>query len=166
MQTDKNHAVTRKGHAGESHKKTYKNKKNQDTGLVIQNSIEPSKFISTSRLNRGQRKYCHCLMQVRSTKGTKKRNPYGICRNMSYQIMLKNRGQPAYKFKPETTNCIMNYDYSQYSLADVQALARERNIPLTNAKSGRPNAKSTLIQLLTSRYIKNHRGYGTHTAID
>jgi hypothetical protein len=149
--------------------KTYKTNKHNVKSVPTHSSIEPSKFIGTSRLNRGQRKYCHCLMQVRTAnserinqsgnpaKSTQKLNPYAICRNMSYKIMLKNRGQPAYKFKPEKTNCIMNYDYTQYSLADIQALAKERNIPVYNNKTGRQIAKSTLIQLLTSRYIKNHR---------
>jgi hypothetical protein len=162
MQIESKHKINRGTYTNKTYKKT------QDAKWVTRN-IEPSKFISTSRLNRGQRKYCHCLMQVRSAnarqinqsgapkKLTQKNNPYGICRNMSYQTMLKNRGQPAYRFKPKKTNCIMNYEYSQYSLADVQALAQERNIPIFNNKTDRPYAKSTLIQLLTSRYIKNHR---------
>ena len=111
-------------------------------------------FLATSRLNRGQRKYCNCLMQVRTQRKIK---PYAICKNMSYMIMQANRDQPAFRFKPSETNCIMNYDYSQYTLRDVQALARESGIPTHNPKTGKPNNKTTLVQLLTNRYITNHR---------
>ena len=113
-----------------------------------------SMFLSTSRLNRGQRKYCHCLMQVRTQKKLK---PYAICKNMSYKIMQANPGQQAFRFKPSGTNCIMNYDYSQYTLLDIQTLARESGIPTHNPKTGKMNNKHTLIQLLTNRYINNHR---------
>ena len=112
-----------------------------------------SLFLATSRLNRGQRKYCNCLMQVRTQKKIK---PYGICRNMSYHIMQANRKQPAFRFMPQKTNCIMNYDYSQYTLADIQALARESGIATHNPKTGKTNNKTTLIQLLTKRYIVKH----------
>jgi len=114
----------------------------------------PSMFISTSRLNRGQRKYCNCLMQVRTQKKIK---PYAICKKMSYKIMQANKGQSVFKFNPYKTNCILNYDYSQYSLQDVQALARESAIPLHNPKTGNSYNKNTLIQLLTKRYINYHR---------
>jgi hypothetical protein len=116
-------------------------------------SQRQSLFLATSRLNRGQRKYCNCLMQVRTQKKIK---PYGICRNMSYRIMQANRKQPAFRFMPQKTNCIMNYDYSQYTLADVQALARESGIATHNTKTGKQNNKTTLIQLLTKRYIIKH----------
>ena len=113
-----------------------------------------STFLATSRLNRGQRKYCHCLMQVRTQTKLK---PYGICRNMAFRVMQANRKQPAFQFMPKKTNCIMNYDYSQYTLADIQALALESGIPTYNPKTGKKNQKNTLVQLLTNRYIKKHR---------
>ena len=122
------------------------------TGAQNKTNNEQNLFVPTARLNRGQRKYCHCLMQVR----TLKKVPYGICRNMSYQTMIRNPGQPGLRFNPKYTNCIMNYDYSKYSLNDIKALAKERGIPIINNKTGRPNNKNTLVQLLTKRYIKNH----------
>jgi len=113
-----------------------------------------SMFLPTSRLKQGQRKYCHCLMQVRTQR---KINPYAICRNMSYKTLQANKGQSAFRFVPRKTNCIMNYDYSKYELEDVQALAHERGIPLYNPKTGKQNNKTTLVQLLTNHYIINHR---------
>lgn len=112
-----------------------------------------SMFLPTSRLNRGQRKYCHCLMAVR----TPKQSPYGICSSMSYRTMKANPGQPAFRFIPRKTNCIMNYDYTQYTLKDVQNLAVERGILLSNPKTGKQNNKTSLVQLLTNRYINKHR---------
>lgn len=112
-----------------------------------------SMFLPTSRLNRGQRKYCHCLMSVR----TPKQSPYGICSLQSYRTMKANPGQRAFRFIPRKTNCIMNYDYTQYTLKDVQNLAAERGIPLANPTTGRQNNKTTLVQLLTNRYITLHR---------
>ncbi len=132
-----------------------KNKKsNQKQSKHQKSKQQKSMFLATSRLNRGQRKYCNCLMQVRTQKKIK---PYAICKNMSYKIMRATHGQPAFRFNPHNTNCVMNYDYSQYTLSDVQALARESGIPTHNPKTGRINNKSTLVQLLTSRYISNHR---------
>ena len=119
-----------------------------------QQQPQQSMFLATSRLNRGQRKYCNCLMQVRTQKKLK---PYGICRNMAFRVMQANRKQPAFQFMPKKTNCIMNYDYSQYTLADIQALALESGIPTYNPKTGKKNQKNTLVQLLTNRYIKKHR---------
>jgi len=112
-----------------------------------------SMFLPTSRLNRGQRKYCHCLMSVR----TPKQSPYGICASQSYRTMKANPGKSAFRFIPRKTNCIMNYDYTQYTLEDVQNLAVERGIPLTNPLTGAQNNKTSLVQLLTKRYINKHR---------
>ena len=130
--------------------------KNPQSGAIQagKTPLQKPMFLATSRLNRGQRKYCHCLMQVRTQKRIK---PYAICKNMSYGIMRANQGQPSFRFKPRETNCIMNYDYSQYTLHDVQALARESGIPTHNPKTGKSNNKTTLVQLLTNRYIGNHR---------
>lgn len=112
-----------------------------------------SMFLPTSRLNRGQRKYCHCLMSIRS----KNIVPYGICSAQSYRTSKQNPTIKSLKFNPRKTNCIMNYDYNQYSLTDVQKLATERGISLSNTKTGKPNNKTSLVQLLTNRYITKHR---------
>lgn len=114
---------------------------------------QQSMFLATSRLNRGQRKYCHCLMAIRA----KNIIPYGICSSQSYRAMKMNPTAKSLKFNPRKTNCVMNYDYNQYSFSDVQKLATERNIPLSNPKTGKPNNKTSLVQLLTSHYINNHR---------
>jgi hypothetical protein len=137
-------------------KKTLKHKIGPSTGTKIATPATQKKqsmFLPTSRLNRGQRKYCHCLMSVR----TPKQSPYGICSLQSYRTMKANPGQRAFRFIPRKTNCIMNYDYTQYSLEDVQNLAVERGIPLSNPKTGKQNNKTTLVQLLTNRYITKHR---------
>lgn len=136
-----------------------KNIDSQPIEIQQKQSPRQSLFISTSRLNRGQRKYCNCLMQVRTQR---KKKPYAICKNMSYKIMLAKKDQSGFRFNPRNTNCIMNYDYSKYSLQDIQALAQERGIPLNNPKTGNPNNKNTLVQLLTKRYVDYHQR--THNA--
>jgi len=115
--------------------------------------IRQSMFLPTSRLNRGQRKYCHCLMAIRS----KNIIPYGFCSSQAYRTLKQNPNSKSLKFNPRKTNCVMNYDYNQYSLTDVQNLAKERGIPLVNPKTGKPNNKTSLVQLLTTRYITKHR---------
>jgi hypothetical protein len=71
--------------------------------------------------------------------------------------MKQNPNSKSLNFNPRRTNCVMNYDYNQYSLTDIQKLATERGIPLSNPKTGKPNNKTSLVQLLTNRYIIKHR---------
>lgn len=108
-----------------------------------------SPFLATSRLNRSQRKYCHCLMQIRTQK---KKNPYGICLYQSAYTLKTHPELP--RFDKRRTNCIMNYDYSQYPIEYVQDLANEKGLAITNPKTGKPFNKTTLVQRLTAYYIK------------
>ena len=134
-------------------KQTQQKKRKQPIKQTQKN--RQSMFLPTSRLNRGQRKYCHCLMSIRS----KNIVPYGICSSQSYRTLKQNPKSKSLNFNPRKTNCVMNYDYNQYSLTDVQKLATERGIPLSNPKTGKPNNKTSLVQLLTTRYITKHRQF-------
>ena len=118
-----------------------------------------NKFVSNSRLNRTQRKYCGCVMDVRTnlskrknmslsrSKGKRGRksqlksknlnnNPYAIC----YSSIRKSKKMDTSKVKrdqfkkeinPGKTNCVMNYDFDAYSLRQIQDLAKERDLPTT-----------------------------------
>ena len=143
------------------------------------------KFNRTSTLTKIQRKYCHCLMEVRSNnnksyigktktpnKKTKTPNkksktnkkskkydfksfPYAVC----YSTLRKSRKMHTTKknkklfhkiLKPESTNCLMNYNMDKDTLEDIQSFAKEKDIPtMFHAK----NKNKTLISYKKSSLI-------------
>lgn len=148
------------------------------TNKISSSSSKPEKyvrryFLPHARLNRGQRKYCHCLMKARLNA----HNAYAACQSMRSRIARyaktkKERRQLT--FNPALTNCIMSYDFDDYSLEEVQALAREKNIDThyyTNAKGNtkgstksktkkqkqkKPYSKNKLVEKLTQYYISGN----------
>lgn len=120
-------------------------------------------FIPHARLNRGQRRYCHCIMKARVSKP--KGDHYGFCQGIARadwakaKTMRNKLSARQYYFDISRTNCVMNYDYNDYSLREVQAFADEKGLPLyeldsTGDKKYYP--KDRLVQLLTTNYIKKH----------
>jgi len=84
-------------------------------------------FLPHARLNIGQRKYCHCLMKARLTT----KNAYSACQVMRARVARSAKTRKAKRqliFNPVYTNCIMGYDFTDYSLEEVQALAKEKKI--------------------------------------
>lgn len=142
-----------------------------------QNKIKTKKginyFVPHSRLSRLQRKYCKCLMVIRPdlkktvTKSkTKKKitngSPYGLCYYSirKYLGLDKTKGQKKnfeFMLNKKKANCTMNYNYDNFNLQQVQALAKEMKIPITyiGSKDGKKKqfAKSTLVKKITSRYL-------------
>ena len=123
-------------------------------------SVKSQFFLPQARLNKGQRKYCHCLMKSRPTHN---KRAYFICKSMSAKTQknLPPNANPAqYKFNPRRTNCVVNYQYSDYSLAEVQAFCREKGIPVTytipNTNTKRPYRKDKLVEFLIRNYTKKH----------
>lgn len=134
-------------------------------------NYERKYFLPHARLNKGQRKYCHCLMKARPTA----KNAYAVCQSMRARIASKSKTKKAKRqltFNPYSTNCLMNYDYNDYSLEEVQALAKEKGISTTyttNSSSKKTNkqsrklakttktrkeySKDKLIEKLTQYYI-------------
>ena len=87
-------------------------------------------YLPQARLTKGQRKYCSCLMHVRATG----QNPYGICRASISKTAKKLRRKEPNQYKPGTlfrVNCTLAYQYSDFTLKEVQAMAKERKIPIT-----------------------------------
>lgn len=135
---------------------------------MIENK-DKSKFKSTASLSKIQRKYCDCVMKVRSSgkskKSTKKwtnRTPYAICYSTlrkSRKLDKTNKTKKQFQniLKPQTINCLMSYDTDKYTLEDIQKLAKEKGITTTFLKNKRrfPYKKSTLITKLTQKYTKN-----------
>lgn len=117
-------------------------------------------FLPHARLNRGQRRYCHCLMKSRKGMG----QPYSFCNSIARKDWAKgkrNKSQAKqYYFDIMKTNCVMNYDYDDYSLEEIQAFAQEKNIPLfsTTTPGGvkKYYSKNKLVQLLVQNYLKKH----------
>ena len=106
-------------------------------------------FIPQSRLNRGQRKYCHCLMKFRldNTKGKKKtlklKNTTPVSKSQYYQCknianFYKNKFKPKkkgktynqYDFNPFKTNCVNNYNYDNYTIDEIRVFCLEKKIPI------------------------------------
>lgn len=123
-------------------------------------SVPSLYFLPQARLNKGQRKYCHCLMKARPTF---QKRAYFICKGMSRRTQknLPHGANPAqYRFNTQRTNCVVNYQYSDYSLAEVQAFCREKGIPVTYTIPGtnteRAYRKDKLVEFLIRNYIKKH----------
>lgn len=133
------------------------------------NSSKPNYFITQSRLNRGQRKYCHCIMKLRSKNKTQKQTTntshYPVCKKLTndfanqYQknMKLKPNDYNPYQFNLNKTNCIMNYDYSKYSLKDIQAFCVEKEIPISFKSKGKKQhySKDKLVEKLVKTYLSN-----------
>ena len=140
-----------------------KTKTNKNNNLSTQ---KPNLFLPTSRLNKSQRKYCKCLMSVRRTA----KNPYPICVYSLRQTgrvdftktpSSKKTKKSKKQFNPARTNCILNYNYDNFDLKDIQLLAKERKIPISYLNKKRKRVqykKDTLIHKLTENYLKNKKG--------
>jgi hypothetical protein len=154
--------------ATKTYKKTNKKTTKKDS-KVKYTKINRSKFNPTASLSKLQRKYCDCIMKVRSSgQSNKKTNsklkwtintPYAIC----YSTLRKSRGldkskkskkQFYKKLNPQGANCIMSYDTTKYTLHDIQMLAKEKGISITHLKNKKrmPLKKSTLITKITRNY--------------
>jgi len=94
------------------------------------NTVEAKYYTPQSRLTKGQRKYCSCLMHVRGSG----QNPYGICRASISKTAKRLRKIEPNQYKEGTlfkANCTLSYQYKDFTLKEVQALAKERKVSLT-----------------------------------
>ena len=64
-----------------------------------------------------EKKYCSCLMKVRSKKNP---NPYGICTDAVY----KSRGL----VRDKVVECTEEYDFTKYNLKMLKMFAKEKKI--------------------------------------
>jgi hypothetical protein len=94
---------------------------------------------------------------------------YGFCQGIAKndwakaKTMRNKTKARQYYFTINKTNCIMNYDYNDYSLAEVQAFATEKGLPLFELDaSGNKKyyPKDRLVQLLVTNYVKNRKTIG------
>jgi hypothetical protein len=100
--------------------------------------------------------------RVSKPKGTH----YGFCQGIAKidwakaKTMRNKTKARQYYFAINKTNCIMNYDYNDYSLSEVQAFVAEKGLPLFEVDaSGNKKyyPKDRLVQLLVTNYIKKHK---------
>ena len=135
------------------------------------------KFITDTRLNLDQMKYCSCLLSVRNKNSKKRRNsynPYPICystikkshnkRNDDINRKRKESGKRKIKHKPFNErinhmklNCTMNYNFSNMDIDNLKLIAKERKIKLYKTKDGKrvDLTKKELIRKIRSYYFKN-----------
>ena len=117
-------------------------------------------FLPHARLNRGQRRYCHCLMKARTQR---RGNHYSFCKgvakadqNKSKKITPASRARQ-YQFDIAKTNCVMSYDYNDYTVAEVRAFCKEKGLPIRDPKTKTYYPRARLVQLLTTHYLQKHK---------
>ena len=96
-------------------------------------------FNKKSNLTKVERKYCSCLVKVRSKKI---KNPYGICTNSIY-------GSRNIKRK-KVVNCSSNYKLKNLKKNQLRLLAHEKKIILNNKEK-----KQDIIDKLSLKLYKD-----------
>jgi hypothetical protein len=107
-------------------------------------------------------------MKVRSSKKLKNKqisNPYTVCANIikksisDYKIKNKlpaNSYNP-YIFDSYKTNCVMNYNYTNYKLRDIQEFCKEKGIDIyyttDDGITQKKYKKDKLIEKLVKHYL-------------
>jgi hypothetical protein len=94
-------------------------------------------FKANIKLNNVEKKYCACLVKVRSKKN---RSPYGICTNSVY-------GSRGIK-RNKVVKCSKSYNLSKLKKYQLRNLAIEKNIKKTSRL-----LKKELIELLETKII-------------
>tara|TARA_B100000676_G_scaffold150845_1_gene148920 strand:- start:672 stop:1010 length:339 start_codon:yes stop_codon:yes gene_type:complete len=89
------------------------------------NRIKSHLVLKTKKLTPREKRYCSCLMKVRSKEKT--RNPYGICTAAVYnkQGLVRDR----------VIKCSKYYDLSRYPLRILRPYAKEKKIKNYNKLS-------------------------------
>jgi len=98
-------------------------------------------FVKRATLNKTERKYCSCLIDVR---GKGSYNPYGVCTKSVYISKGKRRN----KF----VNCEASYNYEKMPKDSLKELAKEKKLSIKKKGSNKEMAsKSILISRITKR---------------
>ena len=64
-----------------------------------------------------EKRYCRCLMKVRSKKI---KNPYAICTNSVYNLQGKKR--------TKVVNCSKNYNFNKFTIKQLRSYAKSKKI--------------------------------------
>ena len=97
----------------------FKNKKKTQKKIVNDKNKFSSYYVlpDNSDMKIIEKKYCSCLMKVRSKKNP---NPYGICTDAVY----KSRGL----VRDKVVECTEEYDFNKYNLKMLKMFAKEKKI--------------------------------------
>lgn len=98
----------------------FKNKKKTQKKIVNDKKNKFSSYYvlpDNSDMKIIEKKYCSCLMKVRSKKNP---NPYGICTDAVY----KSRGL----VRDKVVECTEEYDFNKYNLKMLKMFAKEKKI--------------------------------------
>lgn len=102
----------------------------------------------TKKLSKKERKYCSCIMKVRSRlKNRNPRSPYAICTYSLYNRKNLKR--------TKRIECSQYYNFNLYSVAHLREFAKEKKIKIT--KNGKPKKKALLLKDIQG-YIKKLKG--------
>tara|TARA_B110000238_G_scaffold182407_1_gene208150 strand:+ start:25 stop:336 length:312 start_codon:yes stop_codon:yes gene_type:complete len=85
------------------------------------------------------KKYCRCLIHVRSKKI---RSPYAICTNSVFNLQNKKRSSK--------TKCGKNYNFKNFSVSELRLYAQEKNIKIK--KKNIFLTKKKIIEKLKKKY--------------
>lgn len=164
-----------------NYKKTYKKRNNkkktlkkktqpkQNTPKKISKKLSyEDKFITDTRLNLDQMKYCSCVVNVRRTLKNNNR-PYGICYstlkksydkknklidNKRRTLKKKKIRHKKFSDRINNVNCTMNYNYDNMNYDDLLLLVKERKITFDRTSSKNKNtSKKQLIRMLRTNYF-------------
>ena len=81
------------------------------------NKLKSHRVIKTKKLSSREKKYCSCLMKVRSKRI---QNPYGICTSSVY-----GKGD---KIRNKVIECTPHYNFKKYPLKYLKLYAKEKKI--------------------------------------
>jgi hypothetical protein len=96
-------------------------------------------FKKSSKLSKVDRKYCSCLVKVRSNKI---KNPYGICTNSVYGSRKIKRNK--------IVGCSRFYKLNKLKKKQLYYLAKEKKLKVTNKV-----LKKDLIEILKTKLYKD-----------
>lgn len=136
-------------------------------------------FVLDSRLNGTQRKFCSCLMKVRTSinkrnKKKKKKTALKVAYPICYKSiknkyirdnMSKKNKRGKYKhisfektIKMKKLNCLFNYDFNKYELEDLQLMAKEKGIKTSYKKNGKmlKYTKTQLLRKMRTKYFNKY----------
>ncbi len=99
-------------------------------------------FTKKTPLTKRERKYCSCLLDVRSKR--QPYNPYAVCTKSVYNSKGVSR--------TKRIDCDQNYNYNAVPINSVRALAEEKKIPIMGKKG--MSSKKVLVERISRKIYK------------
>ena len=113
----------------------------------MNNLLDSKKIMKTKKLSKLEKRYCSCLMKVRSKRI---QNPYGICTSAVY-----GKGD---KIRNKVIECTPHYNFKKYPLKYLKLYAKEKKI-----KGFSKLSKKKLLPILEKyqrkKYNKTYKKY-------